>query len=112
MENLKVKDNTNGKTTASIQASLKLVSNTAKESGKRESMIRTETCMRAAMRMTKKMELDFLPGSLEISTKGVIRTMRGMDMARCTGKMAVLTKESGSMEFKMVSAGWSSQMAE
>lgn len=80
-----------------------------KESGRRNSMTNSVTCMRAATRWIKRMEWECSHGSRVIIIEGATRTMSDTVMEKCTGKTAHVTKVSGSEVFKTVSVRWNSQ---
>ena len=59
--------------------------------------------------MTRKTEMESLPGQVETYIKVSTVKMRGMEMARCCGLMAACTKENGLEVSNMVSAECYSQ---
>lgn len=65
--------------------------------------------MKESTDLTRKTEMVYLPGQVEISTKVIIVTMRGTEMARCSGLMAACTRENGVEVFNTVLVGWSFQ---
>lgn len=60
--------------------------------------------------MTRKTEMESLPGQVETFIKVSTVKMRGMEMARCSGLMAACMKENGAEVSNMVSAECYSQM--
>lgn len=88
-----------------------MASNTAKESGKSESMTRTATCMMETTRTIRKTVLDCLSGSQATITKDAIKKMSDTAMEKCSGKMAAVIRASGRKEFKTAPVGCSFQMA-
>jgi len=51
--------------------------------------------------MTKNADMVSMYGELEIVIKANILMILDMDMVRCTGLMGILTRETGTREFKM-----------
>ena len=66
--------------------------------------------MKESTDMTRKTEMESLPGLVETFIKVSTVKMRGMEMARCSGLMAACMKENGAEVSNMVSAGCYSQM--
>jgi hypothetical protein len=60
--------------------------------------------------MTRKTEMESLPGQVETFIKVSTVKMKGMEMARCCGLMAACMKENGAEVSNMVSEGCYSQM--
>ena len=101
-ENLRDQANTNGKMVASILVYSKMDSKTEKESGRSDSMIRIVTCMRAPMKMIRKMVWACSHGKVEISTRGAIKMMSGTATVRCSGRMAPVIRVNGRKAYNTV----------
>ena len=112
MVSLLVKASTSGKMEVFTLVNFKMVLSTVKENGVSVSMRRTVTCTKVTMPMTRRTAWVSLSGSQATTTRDVTKMMRDMATERCTGRTGPVTRESGSMEFKMELAAWSSLMAE
>jgi len=62
------------------------------------------------MRMTSSEDLVFTDGSQEIFIKAGTNTMRGMDMVKCSGQMALFIKVCGTRVSSMAKVAWNSQI--
>jgi hypothetical protein len=73
----------------------------AKASGERGRRLRTVISMKANTSLIRSMALAHLLGSRAIITEEVTKMTRGTGMEKCTGLMAVVTKGSGLVGYKM-----------
>lgn len=72
----------------------------ARDSGKKVQEIATNT--KETTRTTKNGDTVNSHGKVATSTRAIMKETYVVDMERCTGSMAVFTKENGSMECSMV----------
>lgn len=60
------------------------------------------TNMKDSILMIKNQGMEYLPGQLVTSTKEIMKMIIDMAMVKCTGAMAVSTRENGEKESSMV----------
>jgi hypothetical protein len=72
-----------------------------KENGSQVTLSRIAMSMMEITNTTRKMASEYSLGPVEISTKGIIPKMKGMEMAKCFGLTVVCTKENGLEEYNM-----------
>jgi hypothetical protein len=95
LASLMVRVSTSGQMEAPISVSLRRASSTARAGGRKAPYTRIATNTRENTSMIKRMDTGFSPGKAATYTKEVIKMMREMDMARCSGQMAQPIQELG-----------------
>lgn len=85
----------NGKTAVLTMANSKRALNMARANGRRYTVPKTATCMKANTSMTKRTVKACSHGKVATCTRVAIGTMREMAWARCTGLMGLSTRGSG-----------------
>jgi len=94
-ENPRVKASTSGKMAVSTSENSVMDSRQVKARGRSATVTLTAINMTAHMKTIRKMEWARSPGKVATITRVAIKMMNAMAMARCTGKTALATKESG-----------------
>jgi hypothetical protein len=84
----------NGKTGATTLVTLKRDANTERGNGERMDCLNAIS-MKVSTSMIRNMAKEFLPGKVEICTRGVIMKMKEKVMEKCIGSMELHTKVNG-----------------
>ena len=95
MVNLMAKGNINGKMVVYMLENSGMDLNMVEANGRSCKMFKTVTVMTVSMRMIRKMDMVYLHGKVEMSTKEIIKTMKEMATEKCFGSMAHIIKVSG-----------------
>lgn len=95
-------DSISGRMEVCTLANSRMDRNMERENGKRFITPRIVTLTMESTLMIRRMGLECFNGKVAICSKVAIRMMKEMDMERCIGLMAVITKENGNKESNMV----------